>query len=519
MNDLPIFVHRQHKQENPPMTLHALKRVMSFFAPALALLVLNTMLYAGDPMQGSPPAAEKQSMEDVIPYTMGNMRGHKMLYNEGWFLTTSTTRALDYAKERSFVSSRVALREVLAGYRKHTSDYGGSVKEGIQDSIKTGTDAIEMGTALSGEILESTQTHAKSELAYAQDSYKKAFAAFVQGNLSIVSRTEEERQELIGLPGNYYRTLKGDFSNIMELTAEARERFSGRIDANWEQAFQKAGSEFRAEYERSGRKHNSLTALGPILYGYLKSFYYGLAAPASKTIVKTTATGASYAVFLPISATTIVAGRTVQSVGLTVYYVGKAGVKIVSPTVESGLLSGMSLLSLSAVPVTYAAGGTLGAVNQVAFSTIGPVVAVTEAAASTTVNSAGYVGFLAYDSIKGTTRIVINQAASGIVLGYNALTAIPTHAIMGVGDVVMLAWEGPRLVIAAVSGALKSGDKADSEIYALDELPVNTVVDLKKLRQMEGVKVEVLSTDRAVIREVLQKIPCDARGQHEKCEP
>jgi len=498
------------------MTLHIIKRFLSSLATAVALLLFGTTIHAEDlPVK---PAAEekKQTIEDVIPYTMGNIRGHKMLYSEGWFLTTSTSRALDYAKERSFVSSRVALKEVLAGYGKHTAAYKEGLKEGLKDSVKTGTDVVNTGTALSGEILANTNALAKDELAYAQDNYKKAVENFVQGNLSIVARTEEERQELMGLPGNYYRTLKDDFSNIMDLTAEARQRFSGRIDANWEKAFQKAGSEFRAEYERSGQEHNSLTALGPILYGYLKSFYYGLAAPASKTIVKTTTAGATYAVFLPISATSIVAGRTVQSVGLTVYYVGKTGVKLVSPTVEGGLLSGLSLLSLSAVPVTYAAGGTLGAINQVAFSTVGPAVTATGAVGSTTVNSAGYVGFLAYDSVKGTTKVVINQAASGIVLGYNALTAIPTHAVMGVGDVVMLAWEGPRLVIAAVSGNLKSG--SGNETYPLDELPVNTVVDLRKLEQREGVTVKVLSTDPAVIRDVLQKIPCDARGPHENCE-
>ncbi len=519
MSDMTDLRIGSIKTESPSMTLHAIKRFMTSLAPALALLLLGTTIHAEDRPLKSTPAEEKQSVEDVIPYTMGNIRGHRMLYNEGWFLTTSTSRALDYAKERSFVSSRSALQAVLAGYRKSSSNYGEAVKEGLQDSVKTGTEVVKTGTALSGDILGATQTLAASELAYAQDRYKKAYETFVQGNLSIVARTEEERQELINLPGDYYRTLKGDFSNIMDLTAEARERFSGRIDANWERAFQKAGSEFRAEYEKSSQKHNSLTALGPILYGYLKSFYYGLAAPASKTIVKTTTTGAAYAVFLPISATSIVAGRTVQSVGLTVYYVGKTGVKIVSPTVEGGLLSGLSLLSLSAVPVTYAAGGILGAINQVAFSTAGPAVAAAGAAAITTVNSAGYVGFLAYDSIKGTTKVVINQAASGIVLGYNALTAIPTHAVMGAGDIVVLAWEGPQLVIASVSGKLKSGDKADTEIYSLGEIPVNTVVDLKKLQQMEGVKVEVLSTDTAVIREVLQKIPCDARGQHEKCGP
>ncbi len=117
--------------------------------------------------------------------------------------------------------------------------------------------------------------------------------SLVQGNLSMAKRTEVERQELANLPGNYFKTLKSDFSNIFELAGEARQKFAGKIDPQWESAFQKASREFQAEYEKSGKEQNSLMALGPILYGYLKSFYYGIAAPASKTIVKTTATGAS----------------------------------------------------------------------------------------------------------------------------------------------------------------------------------------------------------------------------------
>jgi hypothetical protein len=196
-------------------------------------------------------------------------------------------------------------------------------------------------------------------------------------------------------------------------------------------------------------------------------------------------------------------------VGLTVYYIGKTGVKIVSPTVEGGLLSGLSLLSLSAVPVTYAAGGALGAVNQVAFTTAGPVAGTVEATATTTLHTAGYVGFLAFDAVAGTTKVVINQAASGIVLGYNALTAVPTHAVLGAVDTaVFLAWDGPRLVIAAATGRVKG---SGTETHSLGDLPIGTVVDLKKLEKAEGVKVEVLSSDPAVIQNVLEKIPNDVR--------
>ncbi len=489
-------------------------RSVSLFLMLAAIVFLQTRVFSAElPQPTAPSKEEKVTVEDVIPLTAGNMRGHKMLYNEGWYVVTSTDRALEYAKNKSIVSSKIALQRVLSDAGKDSEKYKEAVTADVRDSAKTGKDAVASGTKLSGQILETTHNVAGTELAYARESFRKAMDSVVRGNLSIARRTEEERQELANLPGNYFKTLNNDFSNLLELSAATRQKFAGKIDPQWESAFQKASREFQSEYERSGREHNSLMALGPILYGYLKSFYYGVAAPTSKTIVKTASVGTSYAVFLPITATSVVAGRTVQSVGLTLYYAGKSGVKIISPTLEGGLLTGLSLLSVGSVPVTYAAGGTLGALNQVAFTAGGPVAGAVEGAGSTAVHSAAYVGFLAYDAVKGTTQVVINQAASGIVLGYNALTAIPTHAFMGVTDTaVFLAWDGPRLIIAAAQGKIHSkNDDAANESHSLGDLPVGTIVDLKKLETTEGVKVEVLSTDPVVIRSVLEKIPDDVR--------
>jgi len=102
------------------------------------------------------------------------------------------------------------------------------------------------------------------------------------------------------------------------------------------------------------------------------------------------------------------------------------------------------------------------------------------------------------------------------VLGYNALTAIPTHVVLGVEDTaVFLAWDGPRLVIATAKGRIKAKDSKTGESHSVGDLPVGTVVDLKKLEQQEGVKVEVLSTDSAVIKDVLEKIPSDVREPNE----
>ena len=340
---------------------------------AMALLVQPAMLSLAVAEQPAMTPQEPQSsVKDVIPLTMGNIRGHKMLYSEGWYIITSSSRAFDFAREHSLNSSRQALEQVVADAARQSGEYGTSLKNDARDSIRTGTTLVKDGTVLSGEILSATHALGKTQLAYADKGFRKAMESVVRGNIALAKRTEAERQELASLPGKYFQDLKQDFSNIYDLAAQARKRFSRKIEPAWEASFERAGREFRTQYERSGNEQNTLMALGPILAGYLKSLYHGIAKPASKTIVKTTVAGVNYAVFLPVTATAVVAGRTVQAVGLTVFYTGKTGIKIVSPTVEGGILSGLSLLSLGTVPVTYAAGGSIGAINQVAFSTAGP---------------------------------------------------------------------------------------------------------------------------------------------------
>ena len=238
-------------------------------------------------------------------------------------------------------------------------------------------------------------------------------------------------------------------------------------------------------------------------------------APTSRTIVKKSVVGTSRAMFLPAAATAVT-GRTVESTGLTVYYVGKTGINIVTPTIEGGLYAGMSILSLGSVPLTYVTGTTIGAVNQVAFTAGAPVVGIAEGTAKSVADTAKYVGFMAYDSVKGTTKVIINQASAGIVLGYNALTAIPMHLLVGAVDsAVFLAWDGPRLVIAKLKGQIND-EKGKSSTAG--DLPVGTVVDIGKIRISERLKLEIISEDPAVIEEVLKKIPCDLREKGGACD-
>ncbi|MEK6726517.1 MAG: hypothetical protein AABY54_08225 [Deltaproteobacteria bacterium] len=492
---------------------------MMKFRPSILILsfitvscISTTVASAAD----KPSQKNSSSMEDVIPLTAANIRGHKMLYTEGWFVVSSSEKALDYAKEKSIISSKMAIKKAVERTAEHSKEYAKDVKSDVKEGVETGKGLFKSGTKQSVDILKGTQPLAELEYDYAKEGFRKGWGRFIQGNIAIRQRTEEDFREMVSLPKNYFGSLKSDFSNLWEITESVNDRFAKNIDSSWEAAFKKASMEFKAEYDRSGEEKNSLTALGPILYGYLKAVYHGVAAPVSKNIVKAGVSGGTHALFLPVEATSV-AGRTVQSAGLTIYYATKTGVNIVSPTVEAGLLTSMSLLSAGSVPVTYVAGASIGAINQVTYSTAGPVYGVGEGALKTAADTGKYVGFLLYDGVKETTKVAINQAQSGVVLGYNAATAIPAHLLMGTVDgAIFLAWDGPRVVIAAAKGELKSQDKKGN--ISAGELPVGSVVDLNRLRETGGVEVAIISEDAAVIKDVLEKLPCDLREGGGACE-
>lgn len=498
-----------------PHKLSTVLRAITMLALFLPIISLGGCAGSTGKKHQLITADETGTIDQIIPYTAGNIRWHKTLYKEGWRVVSSSEEAIRYAKDKSIKSSGTAIAELFGSYGQRTIGYGSDLKEDVK-AVGTRTKKIfEEGTRRSTEIIKETHQLGQRELTYSSKNFAKAWGHLIKGNLSIVARTEADRKELTSLPGNYYRNLKKDFSNINEKTDRFIERSVGDINDSWEDAFRKAGGEFRAEYDRSGEKGNSLSALGPILYGYLKVFYEGLLAPTSRTIVKKSVAGTSHAIFLP-AAVTSVTGRTVQSAGLTVYYIGKTGINIVSPTIEGGLYAGMSILSLGSAPLTYITGTTVGAVNQVAFTAGAPAVGLAEGTAKGAADTAKYVGFIAYDSVKGATKVVINQASAGIVLGYNALTAIPMHLIIGsVDSAIFLAWDGPRLVIATAKGEIR-GD--GGERFTPGDLPVGTIVDMGKIRTRERLKLEIISEDPEVIKEVIRKIPCDLREKGGACE-
>lgn len=487
------------------MSLHRhIAVAVSLLAPAF--------VSASDP---SAVAAKKKPAE-IMPITSANLRGHQSLYHEGWFIVSSTEQALAYAKRHAIDSSARAMAEMKAGLANHTGVYGKEVAEAGKQGVRAGMNVAKHGTALTKAELALTAQAMKAEMDYGSRAMLRAWDRFYRGNITLAQRTEEDRRALAALPGNYYRGLKRDFRNLHELTERAKGKMSTRIEGRWSEAFGEARASFSKSYEKSGTRGNSLSGMGDIMVGYGKALYTGVIKPTSRSTVQATeaaAKTATKAVFLPAASLFIVTGRTVASAGMSVYYTVSSGIKLVSPTVEGGLLAGMSLLSYGSVPITGVVGGAAGAINQVAVSAAAPAVGAGHAGIAGAGETAYYAAQVGYDLAKGTTRVTLNQAKAGIALGYNALTALPTQVVLGAANgVVFLSWDGPRLVLATAKGELAWRDEQGAEEKVpVASLPVGSVVDLEALEREKGVTVEVVSDDPEVIERVLEKLPQDLR--------
>ena len=469
----------------------------------------------------SAPAPTPKPPSEIIPTTAANLRGQASLYREGWFVVSSTEKAFAYAKEHSITSAGSAMRQMRADIARRGAD----LREGIvavpSGSVRAGASVFESGTALTKTELALTHGAAQAELDYANRGMQRAWDKLVKGNLTLPERTASDREALRALPGGWYDHLGSDWKNLNELSDNAKKAMSSGIEARWSDAFAEARADFNRAYERSGERSNSLAGLGDIVVGYAGALYSGVAKPTGRAAVQggeATVKVGTDVVFLPVTYSLIVSGRTVSSAGLSLYYTTAMGVKLVSPTVEGGLLAGMSMLAYGAVPVTYAAGGAVGAVNQVAVIAAAPAAGAGYAAGSAAVDTGVYAAQVTYDLATGVAKVTMNQAQAGVVLGYNALTAVPTQAVLGAANgVIFLAWDGPRLVIASVQGEVRWRDPGGAQgSVPVQSLPVGTVVDIDALRKEPGVSVEVLSDDPQVVEKVLEKLPQDLRVPGEK---
>jgi len=484
---------------------------MSFLNNCVLVTILLTSFFAF-----AEDNKIKQTPAEIISVTESNLQGHKSLYKEGWFVVSSSEKAFNYAKAHAIIASGDAMAHAIQDTKTHSQAYRDDLIDAGKGGARLTGQLFSSGTKLSGAEFKLTGNLIQNEWDYGSETLHGAWQRFVKGNLSLAARTEEDRQALADIPGDWFKTIKGDFHNINDLAHTATESLSPHIEGRWGDAFDEAKASFNEAYDESGTRGNALSGLGDILAGYGKVVYSGLIKPATRSTVQgatVTVKGVSKLVFLPVATVLVVSGRTIQSTGLGLYYSTALGVKLISPTVEGGLLTGLSILSYGAIPVTAAAGTTVGVVNQIAVTVASPVAGAAKTAVVGTVDSGVYAAQVSYDLLKGVTKVTLNQAQSGIVLGYNALTALPTQLLLGTANsVVFLAYDGPRLVVATVKGEVQwSGKTGEKNMLPVQSLPVGSVVDLNAMRKETNMQVEIMSDDPEVVQKVLEKLPEDLR--------
>ena len=483
------------------------------FVRLLAIYLLFsgwTVVYARD------DEGVKKTPAELMPITAANLRGHAALYHEGWFVVSSTEKSLRYAKQHAIVATGAAMVQTQHRLASHTGEFGAGLANAGRAGVDTTQQVFSKGTENTRKTLHNTQELAADLWDFGGDAMQEAWHTFLRGNLSLAQRTAEDRAALAALPGGYFKDLRDDFKNLHVLTHQVKEATATHIRGRWNDAFHEAARDFDQAYTQSGTRGNSLSAVGDMLAGYLKVIYSGLVKPAARSTVQGSEAAVKTTgelIFLPIASVFIVSGRAVESVGLSLYYTTSMGVSLVSPTVEGGLLAGLSMLSYGATPVTYAVGGSLGVVNQIAVTAGAPVAGAAKTAVKGGAATVEYAALVSADVATGTTKVALNQLQAGVALGYNALTALPTQLALGAANgVVFLAWDGPRLVVASAQGEVQWHDpQGQTRNVPVQTLPVGSVVDLQALGMAPGVEVKVISDDPQVVQDVLEKLPQDLR--------
>ncbi len=475
------------------------------YAFLLRLFLLVTALI-------SPLVFAEKKLEEVIPITMGNLRGQQLIYNEGWYVIPSTKKSLEFCRDKTIITYRQAVQQFLADQKIEMKNTWKSFHENKEHALAVNNFLSELGESGRKNIWEFSKKSTKASWQYSVDNFVKAWDALLLGTVHVDTLNKDDYRELSTIPGNYFSNLSQDFKNMSAIVKNLRGEKAKSVEFKWSESFDQASKEWMTEYHNSGEAQNSLTALPYLFWGHIKAIYYGVFKPSVQQISETAndsahivGTGLEKLVLLPVASTVVFSGRTVYSLGGVIYYSGKMGVKIITEVVDSALLSSMALLSAASVVPNYVALGTLGVANQVALSSTGKAGAVASWTLANTAATAIYAGNLLYDLGSNTGEAVVGTSMSAIVLGYNAITALPLQiSLFAVNSVFFLAWDGPRLALYSIT---YENDASD--------LPVGAVVDLEKIRK-KGMKVNTVSEDPEVIKKVMQALPADLKTKTKK---
>lgn len=403
--------------------------------------------------------------------TEKNLLGQKYLYEHGWFVVPSATESLKYFNEHALEKSPQAMARALRNIKnspthlKAYSEYKKSaavVKENFKlDSKK-----------LSQEFEDAADSFDKVSLGLTKQLKDSAYQRLVIGYVEFEARTVNERNHLKSFFGNYVTDLKKSTEVVGEGFDQIAELLLPQAETGWRKHFSEAKDVFNQQYEKSGTRSNSIAGLYDILVGYVKTMFHGIIKPSvseSKYIIQKTIFYVAKGTFYSV----IGSGSVVYSTGANFYKLAKMGYKLISPSIESGFLASLSLLTYTAGKgVNYALKGG-GTITKLAIEGTGAVAAPGKVIIDTTIDGAKTAAVYVYEFGVGATEAIYEQVDGAVVLSYSALTQLPPQLLLGaINSTFFLVYDGPKIILAKV--------KNDEVIK---NLPTGTVLDAKKLKE------------------------------------
>lgn len=443
-----------------------------------------------------------KTVTDTLEVTRKNIEGHKNLYNEGWLLVTSTKEAIETARKNS-ISSVQALHQALVELSARQPEFKEKISKIIEQSISDSKKFKGAGTKVSASLKEAGSFGAKGSWKFSQKKYAEAYSAVTLGYLEYGKRNSEDWEQLKKINSDFAkRTLDvgndHEIKTIMDSFYDEAAKKSN--EGLWTKSISQAQTEFSESYTESGKKSNSLTALPSILVGYAKALYYGFVSPSGQTVGQGLRKTGSSVTGLVLR-TTKITGDIVVTTGLNIFYGAKMGYRLISPTIEGGYLASLALMSSATTPVIYSVGQGLGTLNQVAVTTAAPVVGTGEFVIAGTLATAKHTALMTYDLTQGVGTTVANTGTTLVVLGYNALTALPTQTLLAAGNAaIFLVYDGPRLAVVALKGEIDG--------IPINQVPVGTVLDANKLKN-QNIQIETINSDNETLEKVLNAAPSD----------
>lgn len=451
-----------------------------------------------------------KSWQEIAKISSSNLEGHKYLYNHGFYVITSTKDSLEYFKRNSIKTSAMVWQEFLTNavdnYSETTSNLNENPKlaKEFYDKIK------EAQKFASDKLNYAKHSVVEAELKIAKESGKKALSGFLNGFITIKKRTQNDFEEIKNSPNKYFEGLKTDFSNLEELIGKFKKKKQKEIEEtnesiSWSESLSRAQVEFNNEYEKTKSDNNSLVAMPRVLWGHLKALYWAAVKPLGVSAYKGVSEsghlitkGIEKFILLPIASSVIIGGRTLYSIGGVVFHAGSAGVNILSPVTETTLHAATSLIALASTVPSFTLIQGANIFSQVTLEGSSIILPATSYMAKSIEDISVSTGKIIYETTKAAGKIIYSNTTSAVVLGYNAISALPSHAVMGaVNSTVFLVYDGPRLFVAWSKGELGS-----------DQIPVGSVIDYQKLKE-SNIEVNKLELDEDQMKKLINGLEED----------